>query len=438
MKYLKIELKNKECQGIYYIADKRISDGVVTKSYDGYSEPFKLRLLISYQDNNGRKFKKKIFTFPPVKKDMNNQLIPSAFNIKDNRHNKNIVAGMTLNQAVDYINKVERPKLLEELLHPIEEKAVQRPTLKESFYEYINEKKRVGKLRPHTALNYEKYFEKHLHTLHHRYTDEITQSDLVKIKNMLYDHGLSPRTVKTLKECLSPMFNYYIGDQSSLVSHNPMANILFKDIDNERELKLSTEERKRLFQGVMNYEDIVFQSIFIWCFCGRRKGEVLGLKWGDVDFEKGEYTIPKEINKAKRDLTYILHTIQLKTLQKMQQRADESNYKIKPTDYIFPSIKNIEKPMHKDTPSRHWQQILKNIGLDDAYENNIRIHDTRTIIASYLAEDDDENPDKAIYMDQEIGSVLGHIPIGITKRYIDTRKKVAHRLLNEFIMWISV
>ena len=31
MKYLKIELKNKECQGIYYLADERISDGLISK-----------------------------------------------------------------------------------------------------------------------------------------------------------------------------------------------------------------------------------------------------------------------------------------------------------------------------------------------------------------------------------------------------------------------
>jgi len=436
MKYLKIELKNKECQGIYYVADNRIDDGVVRKSYDGYQEPFKLRLLISYQDNNKRKYKKKIFTFPPMLKDKNNQPIPTTFNTRDNRHNKKIVAGMTLNQAVDYINKVERPKLMESLLRPQEDNR-QRATLKESFYEYINEKKCVGKLRPHTALNYEKYFEKHLKLLHDKYTDEITQSDLVKIKNRLYANGLSPRTVKTLKECLSPMFNYYMSDQSSLVTHNPTANILFKDIDNERELVLTNDERKRLFRGVLEYEDVVYRSIFIWCFCGRRKGEVLGLKWCNIDLDKGEYTVPKEISKPKRDLTFILHDIQKETLKSMQKRAIEYGYEIKPNDYIFPSIKDFTKPMHKDTPKRHWNNILKKTELDNVSDYNIRIHDTRTIIASYLAEDDDNNPDKPIYMDQEIGSVLGHIPTGITKRYIDTRKKVAHRLLNEFIEWIS-
>lgn len=121
----------------------------------------------------------------------------------------------------------------------------------------------------------------------------------------------------------------------------------------------------------------------------------------------------------------------------MQQRAKEHDYQIKSDDYVFPSIQDFTKPMHKDTPARYWQNIVNSLELENTYENNIRLHDTRTIIASYLAEDDDENPDKPIYMDQEIGSVLGHIPLGITKRYIDTRKKVAHRLLNEFIMWIS-
>ena len=435
MKYLKVELKNRDSQGIYYIADERISDGVVSKSYDGYSKEFKLRLLISYQDNGKRIYKKKIFRFPPAQKDKTGKPIATTYNIRDNRHNKKIVVGMTLNQAVDYINKIERPKLIDKLMYPPEEE-IKIPTLKEAFYDYMQEKKNAGKLRPHTALNYETYFEKHLKPLHNKEVDKVTQSDLVKIKNKLQKDGLSPRTIKTLKECLSPMFNYYIGDQSSLVTHNPTVSIIFKDIDNERSLDLSNDERKRLFKCVLNYEDIIFRSIFIWCFCGRRKGEVLGLRWCDIDLDKNEYTIPKEINKAKRDLTYILHPIQLKTLEAMQNRAEEEGYTIKLTDYIFPSIKNPHIQMHKDTPSRHWKNILINAELDDVYEHNIRIHDTRTIIASYLAEDDDNNPDKPIYVDQEIGSVLGHIPTGVTKRYIDTRKKVANRLLSDFFNWI--
>lgn len=107
---------------------------------------------------------------------------------------------MTLNQAIDYINKVERPKLIDVLMYPPEEE-VKIPTLKESFYDYMQEKKNAGKLRPHTALNYEKYFEKHLKPLHNKEVDKITQSDLVKIKNKLQKDGLSPRTIKTLKEC---------------------------------------------------------------------------------------------------------------------------------------------------------------------------------------------------------------------------------------------
>ncbi len=79
----------------------------------------------------------------------------------------------------------------------------------------------------------------------------------------------------------------------------------------------------------------------------------------------------------------------METLEIMQNRAEEEGFTIKSTDFIFPSIKDPHIQMHKDTPSRHWKKILENAELTDVYEHNIRIHDTRTIIASYLAEDDD-------------------------------------------------
>ena len=81
MKYLKVELKNKDSQGIYYVADERVNDGVISKSYDSYKKEFKLRLLISHQDNGKRIYKKKIFTFPPAQKDKMGKSIATTYNI---------------------------------------------------------------------------------------------------------------------------------------------------------------------------------------------------------------------------------------------------------------------------------------------------------------------------------------------------------------------
>lgn len=453
MKFLKIDLKNRQCNGLHYVADERISDGTVSKSYDGYVKPFKIRLTTTHQVDGKKKFKRKFFAFPPALKDVDGVPIKTTYNIKDNRFNRKIVAGMTLNQAIDYINLVERSKLSDTFINSTDADQNKTITLKEAFYEYMQIKIDNKKLREHTALNYEKYFEKHLSSLHDKPVEQITQSDLNKVKKKLHRDGLAPRTIKTLKECLSPMFNYYITDKSSLVDHNPTANLIFEELDNERVLDLSNDERKQLFKAVYNYHDVVFRSIFIWCFCGRRKGEVLGLQWkhinltdkkktiGKVILNKNEYTVPKEISKPKKDLDFKLHPLQLETLEWMQERADQLGYTIKQSDYIFPSITDPHKQMHKDTPNRHWENILKSIGLHnrpdgDKYLDNPRIHDTRTIIASYLAEDDEEN-EKFAYVDQEIGTVLGHIPTGVTKRYIDTRKGIANRLLKEFIDWIS-
>ena len=92
------------------------------------------------------------------------------------------------------------------------------------------------------------------------------------------DKTISPKTVNRELAALKRMFN--IAKSSGLVKENPVAGV---EVFPERQTKfeyLMPEECRRLIDAADNY----FKPILIMAIhTGMRKGEILGLKWNQID-----------------------------------------------------------------------------------------------------------------------------------------------------------
>ncbi len=83
---------------------------------------------------------------------------------------------------------------------------------------------------------------------------------------------------------------YYLGVRNRKVEHNPMRGVkLFRE-NNARVRYLTEEEEFRLFQSLPErYRPLVEVGLLT----GLRAGNLLGLRWRDVDLEAAVYTIPE-------------------------------------------------------------------------------------------------------------------------------------------------
>ncbi len=125
---------------------------------------------------------------------------------------------------------------------------------------------------------------------------------------------------------------------------------------------------------------------------GMRRGEILGLRWSDVDLERGIAVLNKTKNRDRRAAQIIPS---VKTLLDAHHDAKRPE-----TDLVF--AQPIEaKPVAID----HWFRLaLKEARIDD-----FRFHDLRHTAASYLAMSGATTP--------EIAAVLGHRTLQMVKRY---------------------
>ena len=139
----------------------------------------------------------------------------------------------------------------------------------------------------------------------------------------------------------------------------------------------------------------------MWLLHGRRRGEVLSLKWEDIDFIEKTYTIKDISNKAGINMTYKLSDRLMKTLDVLAGTKKTEQMK----GYIFTSINDKKKALDGGTLRNHWERIRE--------DNNFpfsRMHDIRKLLGEYLM-------NQMLQGENIVDTVLGHIPSGIASRY---------------------
>ena len=174
---------------------------------------------------------------------------------------------------------------------------------------------------------------------------------------------------------------------------NPFRKIDKLEEPKGRDRYLSNEERSALLEACRNAPyPYTYLIVVLAISTGMRKGEILNIKWPDVDFVRRQITLHETKNGEKRSVPLTGHAFKL--FQDHQKNRRNSS------DFVFPSIKG-DKPYEI---KKSWEGALKEAGI-----NNFRFHDLRHTAASYLAMNGASLA--------EIAAVLGHKTLAMVKRY---------------------
>ncbi len=379
----KVNLNNVDCRNIYFVNNDDLFSGKEIKKAPTYiNRDYKLVLRLTCINKSGMRVQtKKTFSFSKK---------------------------VTFLQAVKEVSS-RRESLLKKLKEGIhKEEKIKIPTLKQAWEEYTDMKK--NQLSPNTLNSYTTFVNKWILSntaLSKASIDQITTRRLQTIVNKILDDGKSPRTAKSVKETLRPMFKQYVLDGT--LKANPADLIQIPKFDNQVNVELEDEKVKELYEALYTYPIEPFRSMFIWLSHGRRLNEILSLEWSDINIAKGTYTIKYENNKVRKPMTYKLSNELLETLETIG---------LKTQGYVFPSLKDENIKMNKGTIRNHWEKVLKKL------EINIRIHDLRHLIGGILV-----SSGKTL---EQVASILGHTSTNVTKRYSKVRQEVAAESLEDF------
>lgn len=135
---------------------------------------------------------------------------------------------------------------------------------------------------------------------------KITTAYCQKVINEWHDKG-SSKQYPLFVNYMNKVFRYAIN--IGLASDNPVANVLVpaaKKDKKEKGLKLYSKEQLEAFLGEVQNEKFSYfrirdYTLFrLLAFSGCRIGEILALKWNDIDFTTNELSISKTIAKGKK------------------------------------------------------------------------------------------------------------------------------------------
>ena len=218
--------------------------------------------------------------------------------------------------------------------------------------------------------------------------NDITKHDIKAGLDKLPSH-LSNATINKYKKVASVVFSYGIRELD--LNDNPTRYIRSLPENRGRVRYLSDNERNRLFKACRASKwDKLYLLVLMAITTGARRGELLNLRWNNIDYSKQTaYVLTSKNGEAK---VLPLTSSVIEELNRFNKKDDS---------LIFCSEIKPDKPYFF---FKQWKRVREAAELND-----FRFHDLRHTTASYLAQNG------ATLL--EIADVLGHKQIEVTKRY---------------------
>ena len=212
--------------------------------------------------------------------------------------------------------------------------------------------------------------------------------------------GLAPKTVRNIHQMIGSAYN--LAMEQKLVTRNPTQGCALPKVEHKEMKTLTADQLSAFFQEAR--DSGVYELYYLDLATGLRRGELLGLKWADVDLDRGVLKIQRAISRqngkvvetplktknAYRTLPLSADAIDVL----MQQRRKTGN-----SEWVFPSPSG--GPMSPDSVLHMLQRVLKRAGLP-----RIRFHDLRHTFATMALQNGVDV--------KTVSSMLGHYSAGFT------------------------
>jgi integrase len=262
------------------------------------------------------------------------------------------------------------------------------------------EAEHLPRKRPGTAADYKRILANHIrpHFGAHTKVADVEFADIDALHRKITKTGHAYRANAVLRVA-SKMFSLAI--RWNMRTANPCKGIE-RNHEAKRKRYLSGDELVRLTTALAAYPDRQTANIFrLLLLTGARRGEVLSMRWADIDLTAGTWIKPGSTTKQRTDHCVPLSAPTRQLLAEIQEEQKaKSRSKALPT-YVFPG--NGERG-HITTVKKSWASICKAAAI-----SGLRIHDLRHSFASQLASGGASLP--------LIGQLLGHSNPTTTHRY---------------------
>lgn len=269
------------------------------------------------------------------------------------------------------------------------------------------------KVRPSSHQTYKGYIENHIKPnigdipiekltslqLQRFYRRPLTEGRVPRIESENQPKGLSAKTVRNINQVISSAMD--VAVKHKLILSNPTDGCELPKLEHKEMHTIHAEQLGAFLREAK--ESGVFELYYLDLATGLRRGELLGLKWEDVDLAHGVihvrrqvYRIDGEVKEVPLKTKNAYRNISIsKDAVKMLQEMEKHRI----SEYVFPSPSG--GPISPDSVLNMLHRVLKRAGLPA-----VRFHDLRHTFATLALQNGVDI--------KTVSGMLGHFSTGFT------------------------
>ena len=268
-----------------------------------------------------------------------------------------------------------------------------RPSSHQTYRGYIDNhiKPSIGKipLEKLTSLELQKLYKKLLEG-----------GRVERIESRKQSKGLSAKTVRNIHQIISSAMK--LAQEQKLIASNPAEGCALPRMGHQEMKTLPVEQLQSFLREAK--DSGVFELYYLELATGLRRGELLGLKWEDIDLERGDLRVRRQIARINGEV--VEAPLKTKNAYRTLPLAEdtvsillEQKKKVAGSPWVFPS--STGGPISPDSVLHMLHRVLKRAGLP-----RIRFHDLRHTFATLALQNGVDV--------KTVSGMLGHFSAGFT------------------------
>ncbi len=266
-------------------------------------------------------------------------------------------------------------------------------------------------VKPTTAAGYRRAVRTLTQRLGQVRIQDLTPLEVERMYRSLIKDGLASKTVRNthgvLRRALAD------AERLGLIVRNPAATARPPSVERKEQTTWTPQELNTFFESTRGHR--LFASFVLSATTGVRRGELLGLRWREVDLDAGRLAIVRTIttvdghpieastktNRSRRRISLDAVTVEVLRSHRQRQEAERriAGSLWQDTDLVF--TREDGSALHPDRYTRLFSRLVRAAGVP-----KIRLHDLRHTHATLALE--------AGVHPKVVSERLGHATVGIT------------------------
>lgn len=266
---------------------------------------------------------------------------------------------------------------------------------------------------------------------------DIKPEQIQRLYNNMVKKGFGLRTVQLVHSVLHRALVH--GVKLGLLSRNP-DDATTPPKPKRKEMRFLDENQVQQFLIVAKAQNDRFYTLYYLAIAtGMRQGELLGLKWADLDWEKGELTVRRQLTKKKgggfeltapktkagiRPISLGNNALEVLREHREAQLLERQAIGVHWQDQGLVFTSSIGTPIDRSNMCWFFKALLKNAGLPD-----IRFHDLRHTAASLML----NNGIPLIVVSRRLGHAQPSITLDVYGHLIPGKQQEAASLMDDLL-----